>query len=942
MRGRTLFRVPVVLAACLTSIVVSAWAQSNDSTYGARIREHTTDERFLNELVDHLPLSEAVPSPLDYFGTIIGAPNILHNTNEIHGYMRALAEASPRVTVRTIGKTEEDRDMIEVLVADEATIADLERYRGFLNQLADPRDLSQQQAQTIIADAKPIYYITAGLHSPETGPPEMVMELAYRLAVEESPLIRAIRDNVIVIIVPATEPDGRDRMVDIYNYRKAHRDIGPGLRYWGKYVAHDNNRDGFGFGLALTRNILAAYLHWKPTIMHDLHESGYYLYTSTGSGPYNEVIDPITIDEWHNLAHEEVTELTKRGMPGVWTHAFYTGWAANYLMWIANTRNSVGRFYETLGNGGADTRERELSDRATSRQWYRPNPPLKKVMWSLRNNTNYMQSGVLVALKYVADNREDFVENFYLKSQRAVERGKSEAPHAWVIPREQHRPLATVGLANLLLGQGIEVHVADEELSWAVSGKGSGDDAEEMKAPKGSFVVRMDQPYRNLIQILLGKQNFPKDATPPYDDTGWTLPFLHQVEAYAVDDADILSAKMQPLAEPVRVAGRVERTGRPFYLVNNTTDDNVTVFRFKLSDAQMDAAEEAFEADGREYNAGSFIVPTEGNPPDLAERLEATAAELGLEVRGVRRKPDVPTHAVEVPRVALVHTWVSTPQDAGWWRLAFDRLGIPYTYLSEQDLGTTDLSRFDVIIMPRNRANPQTLVAGTTEAGDPIPWKRSPDYPAIGIIDETDDLRGGMGYEGVMRLNQFIEGGGVFITEGGTAQFPIQMAITRRVSIRNTRELAARGTVLQTVVEDKASPIVYGYTDSLAAYFNQRPVLQVSKNVGGSSTPDWYKDDVWNKEVPRVVLSFAKKNILMSGMLRGESEIAGTPAVVDVPVGEGHVVLFAIRPFWRLETYGSHALVFNTVLHWNDLRAGWPTRPKEEEERTVAGNGRRQ
>jgi hypothetical protein len=285
--------------------------------------------------------------------------------------------------------------------------------------------------------------------------------------------------------------------------------------------------------------------------------------------------------------------------------------------------------------------------------------------------------------------------------------------------------------------------------------------------------------------------------------------------------------------------------------------------------------------------------------------------------------------------VALVHTWVSTPQDAGWWRLVFDELGIPYTYLSEQDLRTDDLSAYDVVIMPGSRANPRALVQGTTEAGPAIPWQTSAEYPSLGLIDETDDMRRGMGFEGLMHLRDFLQRGGVFLTAGATAALPIDMALTRRVSIQTTRQLTARGTVLKTLLDDDTSPIAYGYPESFASYFNQRPVFSVDDEVGSNAVPDWLKDETWEKEVPRVVVRFAEEDVLMSGMLRGESEIAGTPAVVDVPVGQGHVVLFATNPFWRLETSGSHALVFNTMLHWNDLRAGWPERPSEEEE-TVA------
>jgi hypothetical protein len=200
------------------------------------------------------------------------------------------------------------------------------------------------------------------------------------------------------------------------------------------------------------------------------------------------------------------------------------------------------------------------------------------------------------------------------------------------------------------------------------------------------------------------------------------------------------------------------------------------------------------------------------------------------------------------------------------------------------------------------------------------------------VVDQTDDMRKGMGYEGLLHLKTFLDRGGVFITEGQTASFPIDMALTRNISIKETRNLTVRGSVLRAEVTDDESPITYGFADTLGVYFSSAPVFQINKNVGNYRTPDWFKDEVWMKEVPRPVLSFAKKNLLMSGMAKGESEMAGSPAVVDVPVGEGHVILFANRPFWRWETRGSHALVFNTMLHWNDLRTGWPERPSEDEE----------
>ena len=237
---------------------------------------------------------------------------------------------------------------------------------------------------------------------------------------------------------------------------------------------------------------------------------------------------------------------------------------------------------------------------------------------------------------------------------------------------------------------------------------------------------------------------------------------------------------------------------------------------------------------------------------------------------------------------------------------------------------------FDVLILPRARTSSQTLVAGNSKAGEAVPWMRSEEYPHLGKIDQTADIRQGMGYQGLANLQRFIESGGVFITSGSTSAFPIDMALTRNISIKRTNQLSVRGSVLRAEVADASSPIMYGYDEELAVYFNQSPVFQINKNVGNYRTPEWFKDEVWEKEVPRTVLSFAKSNMLMSGMMTGDSELAGAPAVVDVPVGDGHVILFAIRPFRRWNTQGSHSMVFNAMLHWNDLRTGWPERPTDD------------
>ncbi|HEV2687478.1 MAG TPA: M14 family zinc carboxypeptidase, partial [Bryobacteraceae bacterium] len=421
---------PIALLACLAL----AAQQKQDAGYTAKIKQYTTEPFFLTELVDHLPASDTVPTPEKILGYAIGTPQKLTYTKDIYRYMRELEKASPRVKVFSIGRSEEGRETLMVAVSDEANLKKLDRYREINARLADPRKTSEAEAKQLIAEDVPMYWASGSIHSPETGSPEMLMELAYRLAVEDSPLIQNIRKNLVVLITPCSEVDGRDREVDVYNYHVANPSKAqPQLVYWGHYVAHDNNRDGLGMALQLSKIMMKTFLDWHPVVLHDLHESVPFLYVSTGMGPYNAWLDPIVVDEWQKMAYVEIEELTKRGVPGVWTHGFYDGWAPNYMFYVANGHNSIGRFYETFGGRGADTGIRTVPAAQTSRSWFRPNPPLPRVNWSIRNNINMQESGILFAMNYTANNGKTFLENFYAKSRRSVDKAAKEGPAAWVI-----------------------------------------------------------------------------------------------------------------------------------------------------------------------------------------------------------------------------------------------------------------------------------------------------------------------------------------------------------------------------------------------------------------------------------------------------------------------------------------------------------------------------
>ena len=935
--------------------------QKNDEEYTKLIKQYLQDPRITTELVDHLPASNTVPTPLKFFGRIPGTPGELTYAKDIYRYYEALASASPRARFWRIGKTEEGRDQVILAIADEATIKQLDRYKEMLAALGDPRKTAEEQAQRIVRMAKPIYWLTSGIHSPETGGPEMLIELAYRLIVEETPFIQAIRNNTIVFITPVVEVDGREKEVDTYYYGKKTGKPRPPLMYWGKYVQHDNNRDGMGQYLKLTQNITREVLEWHPTILHDLHEAQSYLYVSTGTGPYNNALDPIQVNEWWLLAETEIMEMAKRSVPGVWTYGFYDGWVPNYLFWIAVTHNSFGRFYEVQSYGPDINKNLRLPATTTSREWYRPNPPLPSIVWGPRNNTNIQESALLIALNQVAKNSELYLENYWMKTKRSIEKGKNGPVYAWVIPASQTAKSNAADMVNDLRRQGLEVSTADSSFK-----------AGAVEVAAGDYVIRADQPYRELADMYFSIQNYPVANPRPYDDTGWTMQYMRNVKLVAVTDKSILASPMNVLNADAKVEGAVKGNG-DVLVIDHTGDNNLMAFRFRNREVKMLAAEEGFEMDGQKFRAGTFIVPNADRV-----RLEPFIQQLGLTAWATASTPSVKTHELDVPRIGYVHSWSRT-QDEGWVRAALDYYGVPFTYFADQKLRNGDLrTKYDVIIFPHVGGTSQSQVNGIAKTGpDPIPYKKTEMTPNLGVNDQSDDIRGGMGLDGLEQLAKFVQEGGTLITEGSTAALMADYGIASGITVDHPDQLAARGTILRGVFIDRKSPIAYGYDDKeLPIYFNQEPVLTIGAGLGALSagvgarggfgagpafgqnvTPNatpvhispWQGNDgstepqpalvdeaeamrerlrasgLGGDEVrPRIIMQLPANpnDMLLSGMLAGGQSLSNKALALDLSVGKGHIVMFALRPFWRWQTQGTYFLGFNAILNWNDLDAG--------------------
>src|SRR5204862_4082 len=475
--------------------------------------------------------------------------------------------------------------------------------------------------------------------------------------------------------------------------------------------------------------------------------------------------------------------------------------------------------------------------------------------------------------------------------------------------------------------------------------------------PSGSYVVRMDQPYSRLADMALDTQYYSPRDPRSYDDTGRTLGALRNVKTTRVTDLSILSAATQKMGK-IDAPGGIDGQGKAF-LIQHNTDITLASLRYRLANVSMEAAEDSVEADGMKLKAGSFVIRN----ADRAQ-LEKASKELGLKVHATNASLSVKTHPLATPRVALVHNWQNTQND-GWFRIPMEELKVPYTYVADTWLRETQNLRekFAVIIRPPmgggGPAGLSAVLRGLPMRGDPRPWKNSsetPNFVAPGL-DSTDDIRGGLGYQGLANLERFVSDGGLLLAVQSSAALPVAGGMTEMVNVSDPRAMQAPGSVVVSTIDDKKSPITYGYDDKLYLYFRQGPVITVggifggfgpeegpgasarSSGRGSLSDPDvvqarpymppektvkrppheqelYVPEDLaefarWAippaDQQPRVVLRFAaEKDLLVSGMITGANEIAEKPAVVDVPHGKGHVVLFANNPIWRAETTGSY------------------------------------
>jgi hypothetical protein len=592
--------------------------------------------------------------------------------------------------------------------------------------------------------------------------------------------------------------------------------------------------------------------------------------------------------------------------------------------------NSTGRGYETWGNSSAETMRTEQPDpdHTATLQWYRPSPaPKQPILWSARDNVNYNETAMLAALDATAQQSHALLKNFYLKGLHSYRKGLEEAPFGFVIPDGQGDPTRVAQLVARLLSLGIEVHRATSAVTL-----------KEGTWPAGTYVVRLDQPYRNYAVDLLTPQSYPLDAPEAYEDVSWSFPSHYHLTVIPTADAQVRTAPLTRLTEAPSVAGTVAGPG-PVFLLKDSGQEGLLEARYALRGFRVAIAERAFNVDGTDYAAGSWILAPQAG---LATAVHDTATRLGLDFASTATVPQVARHEAPVPRLGVWIPWADT-DTAGWMRYTLDQRHIPYTYVRDEDVRVGKLrDKYDVLLYPHVDLELSEQIEGLHKAWGPMPFRKTSSTPSFGTPAASDDITGGIGYGGLAELQKFIDAGGLLITLGNGSMLPLEGGLVRGVRReaggvpRSTQgggaaaAAASQGAATRTPgahvrvsFARPEHPIAYGYAprtwvfrQNFALYSIPRSWLRMAYCTVCLDGPS---------DRSNIVLEWGDKEgaaFVVSGQAWGEDNLIGRPAILDSPVGKGHVITFNFNPLHRDLNRGDQRMLWNAIINWRAVVGG--------------------
>ena len=836
-------------------------------------------------------------SPEEAIGFPVGADYKLACWETITDYLRLLAASSNRVIFEERGKTTEGLDFVLVLISSPENLANLDRYKAIQKKLANPQEHDMTELKRLAQGGKAVVMISCNIHSTEIASSQMSMELAYQLATENTPKVKEILENTILLLIPSANPDGLNMVVDWYE-RTVNTPYEGARMPWlyHKYTGHDNNRDWFMLTQVETQLVTQIlYEEWFPQVVYDVHQMG-----NRGARfvippyfhPVNPNIPPLLQRELSLIGAQMALDLTSQGFTGVLSNAVYDTWWHGGFRTVPYRHNMIGILTEAASVNIASPvfqpksslrgHRRGLSGYAQQTNFPEPWPG---GWWRMRDIIDYEEAASYSILSIAAKQKEMFLTNFYRMGLDAVEKGEGEPPRAFLVPTDQRDMNTALKMLQILQRGGVKIHRANANFT-----------ADGVEYPAGTYVVSMAQPFRAHAKDLLEVQRYPRripapGAPPerPYDIAGWTLPLQMGVKVIKVVEA--FGADLTLVEEIPEAAGKLHLDGVDFqdavvYALRNQTNLETVALNRLLQADRYTIYQQQRENVSRDMHLprGTIILKSTRIPGSDSAELRDLAESLGVEIYALNQRFVDLKAKLRQPRLGLYKPWVAN-MDEGWTRWVLKEHEFPYRNLTDAEIRAGSLADwYDAIILPDMRAS--RMIKGHAEGSLP------PEYV------------GGIGLEGVANLRTFVEQGGTLIclnwaTEVPMKHFGLEIADALESNQSSSQksvgtEFFCPGSLLRVFVET-SHPIGYGLEREMAVFFKSGPAFEAR---GGKR-----------------VAAYPNFNPLMSGWIEGDKRIRQKGALWDIKLGRGRVILFGFKPQHRAQSHGTFKLLFNAIYY---------------------------
>ena len=834
-----------------------------------------------------------IPSPEEFFGHRMGEDRKLAKWDRLVEYYELIGEASDRVLVENVGTSTLGRPFLVLFVSSPENLARLDEFQRMNAVLQDPRGHSEADVERAIAEGKVVFVQGYGLHSTEVAGSQSPAEIVWGFATREDPGIHEILDATISILIPAMNPDGVDLVNEWYDRWVGTEYEGagpPGLYH--HYIGHDNNRDAFMQNTVESRYVAdILFREWIPPAFIDHHQMGAYtarIYLPPYAEPIRPGADPLVWREMSWYGAHMAYRMEEAGFEGTVNAAIYSGWGHFGFHWITPFHNIAGMLTESASARLATPLYVHPDQLRGSRQLPEyeaqttfPNP-WPGGWWRVRDIVDRQISATFSPLELAARNRETVLRNAWNKARRQIRRGAEGEVKAYIVPADQHDPLTMGKLVDKLLLQGITVERS-----------GAGFTHEGRVYGPGSFVVSMAQPKQGVIRWLLGQTYYPDnsytrtaegDPIRPYD---MSADVLAEFMGVRVEEARTsVAASLEVVEERGLPPGPIASEARFGYRIDGALND-----AFRAVNLLFDAGASVgrLTEDTAGAKPGDFTVARD----TARETLTAVAEATGVSFEALAADPSGSGHGLTRQRIGMYQRYYGGNMDEGWTRWLLEDFGFEYESLFDDEILAGDLhERWDVIVLPADSKEMMLGPSGDSSGGfGPDPSSTPPDY------------RSGFGSEGVRALAAFVESGGTLVTfaqAGDLVLDEFDVPVRDAVAGNWGNDFWAPGSTLRVHV-DTSSPYGYGMPrEALAAYLAGGQVYETIPGPASAGV--------------RRVVTYADRDILESGWLLGEDEIAGKAAMVSVRHGEGEIVMIGFRAQHRAQTHGTYKLFFNALL----------------------------